>query len=519
MSNTHNKAKLKSFLKWSFISLLMLIIIYLCILFYVKSEVRHHSGQNTPVVDTSELNILSGRLAIKNISVLSKDSQSMITNQTVILKDRNIEYVGDSLIIPPEYQIIDGTGKYLIPGLIDTHAHPYESKNDLLLHLVNGVTHIASMNSKNGLYLQWEKEIEDGTMLSPKMYIAAGGLSTKKGMWPKVEALFGGNSGCNTPEQAREYVRKYKKQGYDAIKSYNLDKDVYFALNDEAKKQNIPVVGHLIPDITLEEFYASGQSQLAHVEEITKAIQKEFLSKSKKYYDSIDGYLSYMRKNADQVAIKLKEKNVVVSSTVWIIESIPQQDFDLPNFLKTIELEYENSGILEGSTYKPGWFPGSNRYEDPSNTDPKSKKLSEQFWNIYIEAIHIMTRALVRHGVVLTAGTDSIGWGAIPGFSLHDEFESLHNVGLSNAQILHAATLAPTEWMGTNAGKIEVGRAADFVILDKSPLEKISNTRSINAVITQGKYLNRNQLDIILKNIKDANNKNRKVSIDAYIID
>ena len=129
-----------------------------------------------------------------------------------------------------------------------------------------------------------------------------------------------------------------------------------------------------------------------------------------------------------------------------------------------------------------------------------------------------MTRALVRNGVILTTGTDSIGWGAIPGFSLHDELESLSNLGLSNTQILHAATLASADWMKSNSGKIEVGRSADLVILNKNPLEDISNTRTINAVISNGKYLGRKQLDTILKNIKNVNNESRKVSIDEYLI-
>lgn len=511
--------RLKSILKWTLISMLILTIIYLGTLFYIKSEAKHHSGQNTPVMDISKLEILSGKLALTNINLLSKDSKSMISNQTVLLKDGKIESIGDSIRIPAQYKLIDGLGKYLIPGLSDTHVHPYGSKNDLLLYLVNGVTHVASMNSKGGLYLEWKEEIDKGTMLGPQMYIAAGGLSTRKGAWPKVQALFGGNAGCNTPEQARAFVKKYKAKGYDAIKAYNLDKEVYFALTDEAKTQQIPIVGHLMPSITLEEFYASEQSQLAHVEEITKAVQREFLNHSSNYYDSINGYLPYLTKKADSIAIKLKKKNVVVSSTLWIIESIPLQDFDLPNFLKTIELEYENPGVLEGSSFKAGWFPGNSKYEDPTNTDPKSLELSKKYWKIYIEAMHIMTQALVRNGVIITTGTDSIGWGAIPGFSLHDELESLRDVGLNNAQILHAATQASADWMKSNSGRIEKGRSADLVILDKNPLEDISNTRTINAVITNGKYLSRTQLDTILKNIKEINAQSRKVSIDKYLID
>jgi imidazolonepropionase-like amidohydrolase len=105
----------------------------------------------------------------------------------------------------------------------------------------------------------------------------------------------------------------------------------------------------------------------------------------------------------------------------------------------------------------------------------------------------------------------------IAGFSLHDELETLNKIGLTNAQVLHAATLAPSKWMGSNSGKIEPGYRADLVLLKKNPLEDISYTRSINAVIANGKYLNRTQLDHILESVKDANNTSRKVNIDAYL--
>lgn len=508
--------KRKLFLKWTFIFILSLLLAYFVILLYVKSEVNHHSGENTDDVNILTTKNLEKNIAIRNIDILSEDSDSMIPDQNVLIKDHLIEAIETQIEIPEGYHIVDGQGKFLIPGLVDTHAHPYKSENDLLLYLTQGVTYIATMNSKDGLYLQWKQDILDEKMLSPKLFICAGGMSTKTRIMSRVRMLFG-DKAYNTPEQARAAVKKFKEMGYDGIKSYSPSKEVFNALTDEAKKLDIPVVGHITPSITLDEFFASSQSQVAHVEEIMKAAERDFYKLSRNYYDSIEGFLPYFKSRVDDIAKKLKERNVVVSSTVWIIESIPKQDFDLPNFLKTIKLEYENPGVLEGSTYKPGWFPGSNKYEFPDNTDPESKKVSEIFWSIYIEAIHEMTRALVRHGVVLTTGTDSIGWGAIPGFSMHDEMESLNNLGLSEKEVLHASTLAPAHWMQTNGGKIEIGKDADLLILNKNPLDNISNIKDINAVIANGQLLDRSTLDLILAHIKKVNNESRKTSIDPYV--
>ena len=267
--------------------------------------------------------------------------------------------------------------------------------------------------------------------------------------------------------------------------------------------------------MSLEELYTTGQSQLAHVEEITKASIRDFgglLS------NNTQEYLLYLKNNADQIAIKLKENEIVVSSTLWIIESIPKQNFNIENFLKTIELAYQNPGQIEGSLLAKGWLPGNNNYENMEiKSNPEQIKNHKLFWETYVEAIHIMTRALVKNGVTITAGTDSNGTGVIAGFSLHDELTSLNKCGLTESQVLYSTTVAPAEWMQSKAGKIRKGYNADLVLLNKNPLENIKNTRTINAVIINGKILNRETLDSMLQAVKDANNKSRKNSIEEFI--
>jgi hypothetical protein len=340
-------------------------------------------------------------------------------------------------------------------------------------------------------------------------------MSSKKGILQKIKTLFGDSKKYNSPSKARKAVKNFKNQGYDAIKSYNPSSEVYFAIIDEAKKQNIPVIGHLPPDVSLEELYTTGQSQLAHVEEITKASIRDFgglLS------NNTQEYLLYLKNNADQIAIKLKENEIVVSSTLWIIESIPKQNFNIENFLKTIELAYQNPGQIEGSLLAKGWLPRNNNYENMEiKSNPEQIKNHKLFWETYVEAIHIMTRALVKNGVTITAGTDSNGTGVIAGFSLHDELTSLNKCGLTESQVLYSTTVAPAEWMQSKAGKIRKGYNADLVLLNKNPLENIKNTRTINAVIINGKILNRETLDSMLQAVKDANNKSRKNSIEEFI--
>lgn len=507
--------KYTSIKKWTLGTILTLITVSIVSCVGVKSQIKQHLGTNTERVNPSTFKTPSTPLAIKNVSVLTVDCTKMIDSLTVLIKDNKIIQIDKDVNISSEYKIIDGTGKYLIPGLVDTHVHLHDSKNDLLLFLANGVTHISEMFGQER-HLNWRKEAEEGA-LSPKIYVATRKVGSQKGLVRKIKSrFFGSQSNYTTPKKARKAVRKFREQGYDAIKlSTFLNAEIYDALTDEAKKQNIPAIGHLTSEVGLKGLYTSGQSQLAHLEEITKSTMVDFggLDSS-----NTEEYKAYLRMNVDSIARKFKEINMIVSSTAWIIESIPKQNFDIENFLKTVKLEYQNPGEIEGSKFAKGWLPGNNSYENMGiKNDPDLTNKHKLFWNAYVDAIHIMGRALVNNNVTIITGTDSNAPGVVAGFSLHDELESLSKIGMSNTQVLYAATMAPAEWMKSDAGKIEEGSRADLVLLTKNPLEDINNTRSIEAVIANGKFLNRVTLDKILQAIKDANNNSRKKNIDKFI--
>ncbi|WP_411767547.1 amidohydrolase family protein [Winogradskyella sp. A3E31] len=484
----------------------------------MMSEINHVLGKHTEVVDTSQFKVFYGKLAITHINVLSEDSELMIPNQTVLINGNKIEAIGDSIHIASDYKVIDGSKKYLIPGLIDSHVHIKKSKNDLLLYLANGITQVGEMTGMKE-HFEYQMEIENGTYLGPKTYIASPKVSSQKGLNATFRSWFERRQ-QNYPSsnKARKAVRSYKAKGYKAIKisSDLFDREIYFAVIDEAKKQNMPVIGHLPPYVYMKDFYSSGQSQMSHIASITQSEMNEYGGVNA---ENAEEFLESFKAKADSIAIKLKESNITVSSTIWIYESMPKQDFDLTNFLKTIELPYQNPGWVEGSKISGGWLPGrGNSYENPNNLDTESKRKSEIFWTTQTEAIYVMTRALIRHGVTITAGTDAHGAnGAIPGFSLHDELESLNKIGMSNAQVLQASTLAPAKWMNITSGKIKSGYNADLVILNKNPLTNIRHTRTIEAVIANGKFIDKNTTDAMLKAVKEANNRSREVPINAYL--
>ena len=507
--------KRKTIKKWALGVLLTLILVSLVSCFGVKSQINKHLGKKTELINTSNFKISTGSIAIKNVSTLSSDCSQMLDSMTVLIKDGKIINIAKEINITSEYKVVNGTGKYLIPGLIDSHVHLKDSKNDLLLYVANGITYVSEMTGSKR-HLQWREDTKNGA-LSPKMYVATRKIGSQKGFIRKIKGLFFDQPlNYTTTKKARKAVRKFKDQGFDAIKLGSfLSTKIYSTLTDEAKIQNIPTIGHLSYSVGLKRLYVSEQSQLSHVEEITKNTMEDYTGI---VYNTPNEYIDYLNQNCDSIAIKLKENNIVVASTISIIESLPKQNFDIVNFLKSIELEYENPGLIEGSKLAKGWLPGNNSYENMEiKDDPELIRKSKIFWKTYVEAYYIMTKALMRNGVTITAGTDANVTGVVPGFSLHNELESLSTVGMSNSKILYAATIAPAEWMQVNTGKIEIGYDADLVLLEKNPLVDIKNTRTINTVIVNGKLLNRNELDKMLQSVKEVNNRSRKINIDKFI--
>lgn len=492
---------------------IVLVTVFICAFFWADSELNKVLGKSTNVVDITSIVKTFNTVQIKNANVLSEDCKYFIKNQNIIIKNGKIITLGENELLDNNFPIIDGTGKYLIPGLIDSHVHLKESKNDLFLYLVNGVTSIREMAGRP-ITLEWRKLIEKNG-IGPRMFIASPPIFSESGLMGYYYSWTRQSINYSNKDDAQKAIKKIKAQGYDAIKMYGfVNPEMFKATITIAKENNIPVIGHL-PLVNLETFYTSGQQEIAHVEEITVKIIDDFgksISKNPKEY------LTYLKAHSDQIAKKLKKNNITVTSTVWLCESFLSQRFDLKSKLKEIELKYANPKIIEGTPlYKLGWLPNTNGYEYDGKEESSAKKLSLTFWKTYVEAIHIMTKALVDNKVTIMAGTDANVATVVPGFSLHDELESLSKSGMSNSQVLYSATVAPSVWMKRNTGKIKVGYNADLVLLTKNPLENIKNTKTIEYVFFGNKLFGKTQISAVLKAINEANNENRSIKIDEYI--
>jgi len=507
---------LKTLSKWLLSVLVFVFIFSLGSYFWLKKGVNSTFGADTELVDHQAFATPMTLTAITNTSVLSADGNTMLPNHTVVVDKGKIVSVSSDAIIPTNATVIDGHGKYLIPGLIDSHVHLHKSPNDLLLYVANGVTHIRDLGGY-AERLTLRDEIENGR-IGPRMFVTSPPINTKGLVEGSVFEFLTFHKAVQSVEQAEGMVKEFVEQGYDAIKTYHLDMPSYRAVNKLAGELGVPTVGHFPLTMELSELKITQQREVAHLEEIVSVLIREFGSINDQ---GSDAFFAHVEARSDEIIDDLLAKNITVNSVLLYMENIHDQFSDLESKLKTVPIEYANPALIEGSDaipgFKIGWLPGFNQFEAANDISEDEYKRDDIFWRARETAHHILLKAMVKRDVNIVAGTDSGGFVIVPGFSLHKELKSLNLGGMSPAQALATATKNPAQLMNSNGGIIEAGRRADILILNENPLIEISNTRTINTVILNGRVFKRDQLDAMLTAVKRANENSRKVNIDKYL--
>ena len=473
-------------------------------------------GALTDKVDHRQFKPDTGVVVIRGAAILSPDGEEFVTGSDILLEGGQITSIDSNRIYSQNTRIIDAKGRYLIPGLIDSHVHLFKSPNDLLLYVTNGVTQIREMIGEPA-HLQWRREIQDGR-IGPDMFIA----SPRLGTFGRLEGWFmawsQGFMNIPNADAAPGIVQALSDQGYDAVKVYShLSRECYDAVLKTTNSLGMKAVGHVPFDVELSDIWQSGQVEVAHFEELMNALRREF---GHFEAEKAPTFLDYVEERSEVVARNLLENDIGVTSTLWLTESFVRQKFTLDEVLEEVALEYENPGISEGSamvTRAIGWLPKVNRYRLSEGLTAEEIEGNRLFWNAYAEACRILARNLSAAGVKIMAGTDANLPPTVPGFSLHQELESLSAVGMTNAAVLRAATAVPADFLGVNAGRIAVGQKANLVLLEKNPLDDISHTQRIELVVLRGKVFDRALLDRILEAVLEANDAGRKVDISEYL--
>lgn len=438
----------------------------------------------------------TGTVTIANVSIIDTAGGPPQLHRTVTVRNGTIDDIRDSTLPKRKERGVEvnGTGKYLIPGLWDMHVHmvfgdwfPRGKEVTLPLFLANGITGVRDMGGELEVLQQWRKEISAGTLLGPRIVMSGPMLDGPKPRFPSSIAI-------TSPEDGRRAVDDLKRRGADFIKLQSLiPRDAVFAIADEARNQGITFVGHVPDSVRASEMSNAGQKSFEHligIFEGSSPLEDEFLKGGK----TEGKFLStYDPKRAEALfALLAKNQTWQCPTLVW------ERGGNL--------LELSDSAHDPLAKYAPAYWKDVTwkRFAQEimhDNTDDLATR--HRFVDKELQVVNAMHKA----GIPFLAGTDTPpGVYVFPGFSLHQELQRFVAAGFTPLEALQTATLNPAKFlsMQDRLGTIEKGKLADLVLLDANPLEDIRNTQAIAAVVVNGHYLSRAELDKMLRAVEAA---------------
>ena len=447
-------------------------------------------------------------LVIKHVKVIDATGRGPEPNMTVIVDGDRIVAVSPSrrTHIPRKAVVVDGTGKFLIPGLWDMHVHGASDDRapwSHLLFLANGVVGVRDMSGPPDAHA-WRATNSSSEDPSPTIYLGSPIIDGPNPAWPDSIVV-------TNESQGRDVVEQQRERGADFIKVYSrLSRDAYFAIADEAKKCGIPFEGHVPESVTAAEASDAGQKSIEHLTRVADACSKE----EKSIDSEMQRQESLFRTSGATMAQKIDSGKSIIRLNLRVVESFDEDTakalFAL--FVKNRTWQCPTLTLLRAQIDDPliandprlkylsrevraKWDAGYYK-----NVPPEPRAALVKLSKLQFDESERLVGLMYRAGVPILAGTDAMNPQCFPGFGIHDELALLVDAGLSPLAALQAATRNAAEFMGQldRRGTIEVGKTADLVLLDKDPLADIHNTRSIQAVVLSGKLYSRRALDEML---------------------
>jgi imidazolonepropionase-like amidohydrolase len=429
----------------------------------------------------------SASLAITNVTIVDGRNSLPKLGQTVIIRGNRIVAVGTerSTPVPKGARIIDGRGKFLIPGLWDMHVHTsiIGGRALLSLYVANGVTGVRDMAGDWDTLRTWRKEIAAGTLVGPR--IIASGPYLEGGDVPIPHLL------ARTPEEGAAGVDSLIKLGVDFVKVHTqLKPEVHLAILRRARERGVVVSGHVSNTLGSAAASDSGQKSIEHMLGIpAPCTPAESLALKPRY--AMQSAVGRCR-SLDLSTLYAK----FVKNGTWVT----------PTFVAIVEVAGWPAHDVPGDTlvqYLPDTLKKfvSQLFPMPDSIPPNADSVGRAMLAKRMTQLADMHHA----GVPILTGTDAPLRNSPPGFGLHEEMLMLTRGGLSPFEAMRAATLAPARYLGItdSAGTVEAGKRADLILLDASPLLDIRNTRRITAVVFNGRLIDSTERAKLLRAAMD----------------
>jgi imidazolonepropionase-like amidohydrolase len=445
-------------------------------------------------------------IAITNVTVIPIRTTPLLRKRTVVIDDGKIIGIAPDQRIPEGAHRVDGTGKFLMPALSDMHVHlflyfPHErptlplqmtaplevtaqqncaARNELYLYLKYGVATVRDL-SGTPTTLAWADKVSRGEVDGPKIHVATPILDGNPPANPTGTAV-----SFTSPSQVPQAMAvlaatRVGNSRYEFVKIYErMQSDVYERVLSEARKYDLPIVGHVPFPVPIEKVIADGQRSIEHLrgyEVDPHHIPTDSLSP--------DRWTTWNNVSDERITMLAR---LTAGKELWNVPTlvinqdgmgqVAIKELDTSDHLR----KYVSApllGVLQAPIFPPAIAPAI--FSAQLSTLGKQRK---------------MIHALIDNDDRIMTGTDSPGLGVVPGASLHREMELLVDYGLSPYQALRASTLEPQLFMkNESSGYVGVGAHGDYLLLDANPLTDIRNSRQIDGVVVDGKWWSDSSLE------------------------
>ncbi len=429
---------------------------------------------------------------IADVHIVDVRSGEILENRQVVIDSGKIKSISETIEHPEAYpNKIDAKGKYLMPGLAEMHAHipspptgAERVEETLFLYLSNGITTVRGMLG-DPTHLVLRQESEKGEILSPRIFTSSPSLN--------------GNS-VKTPEEAKEKVMAFQKEGYDFLKIHpGIQLEVFDELVRTANEVGISFAGHVPVDVGIRHALENKYTSIDHVDGFLEGLVPE----SANVKPTDNGFFGYSFTPLADTSKIDELVQMAKANEVWIVptQSLFTKWFaptEVDEMLALPEMKYMPASTLEDwerrkkeSTGEESGFDAAQWQEFDTIRKQLIKKLSDN-----------------GHGMLL--GSDAPQLFNVPGFSIHKEMQDMADAGMTNLEIIQSGTINPAIYFDREDtfGEIKEGLDADFILIDANPLEDLTALRQLSGVMMRGKWMSKSEIDEKLLQVAENASKN-----------
>jgi len=406
---------------------------------------------------------------IVNVNIVPMTSEVVLPQQTVVVVDGKIAEIGnvDAVPVPKGSTVVDGTDRFLMPGLAEMHAHvtstdPYQVDRLSTLFVANGITTIRGMLGQAS-HLRLRDQFASGEVFGPRLITSGPSLN--------------GRSVSGAADAARQ-VREQKAAGYDFIKIHpGLSGDEFLALAKTANEIGIPYAGHVPAAAGVYQALQNNMATIDHLDGYFAALMRANSDGSGGFGGFFDVLLAKeldVDKIPSIVAATLDAGTWNVPTEVLIEQLIG--DVPVAELKRRPETQYVSAATVRN------WVAAKEAQSTARGVDPETAALAIELRRRLIFELH-------KAGAGLLLGSDAPQTFNVPGFSTHRELNALVVAGLSPYEALRTGTVAVATFLGSNGGVVSEGKDADLILLDANPLDDIRNSERIHGVMLRGRWL------------------------------